>query len=421
MYTYTILNVVSWTVVAIMLIALIFRLARSSAFKEIFWHRYLIVPVAVIIVASLSGVYSYKTYAPDFAMPPFMHTMAPGSGPAPYLPLANILKFFKSEPKFERVADIGQDPNNVPAPITRTTPQTVSFHLTAKEVISEIAPNIYNNYWTYDGKVPGPMLRVRTGDTVIFTLTNDATSLHPHNIDLHAVTGQGGGASLTNVKPGETKSFKWKALQPGIYEYHCATMNISTHNAHGQYGLILVEPEGGLPKVDKEFYIMQGELYTTGGIGRQGLQVFDAEALMDGNPTYVTFNGRVESKTKMEVKRGDKVRMYVGNGGINLISSFHIIGEIFDTVYPEGAMGAESSIFKNLQTTIIPAGGAAIVEFTADVPSRLVLVDHALARLNKGAWATMNVTGEPNPDVYSAVESSSATVGVMPDMKMGGY
>ena len=421
MYTYTILNIVSWAVVVIMSIALIIRLARSSAFKEIFWHRYLIMPVTLIIVAVLSGIYSYKTYAPDFAMPPFMHTMAPGSGPAPYLPLANIVKFFKSEPKFERVADIAQDPNNVPAPITRTAPQTVEFHLTTKEVVSEVAPNIYFNYWTYDGKVPGPMLRVRVGDTVITSLTNDATSLHPHNIDLHSVTGPGGGATLTNVKPGETKSFKWKALQPGIYVYHCATMNISTHNAHGQYGLILVEPEGGLPKVDKEFYVMQGELYTAGGIGRQGMAVFDAQALMDGNPTYVTFNGRVEAKTKMEVKRGDKVRVYVGNGGINLVSSFHVIGEIFDIVYPEGAMGEGSSLFKNLQPTIVPAGGAAIVEFTVDVTGRLVLVDHALARLNKGAWATMNVTGEPNPDVYSAVESSSTTTETMPDMKTGGY
>ena len=422
MYTYTIVNILSWAIVAIASIVLIVRFARSTSFKEIFAHRYLIIPVAIIIVASISGVYSYKTYAPDFAMPPFMHTMAPG-GPAPYLPLKNVLKFFQAASDFERVADIGADYNAVPAPITRTTPETVEISLTAKEVISEVAPNVFFNFWTYNSQVPGPMLRVREGDTVILSLTNDKTSLHPHNIDLHAVNGPGGGAVLTNVNPGETKTFKWKAVQPGLYEYHCATANVSTHNSHGQYGLILVEPKEGLPKVDKEFYVMQGELYTMGDIGRQGMTVFDAQKLVDGNPTYVTFNGRVEKKTGMEINRGDRVRMYVGNGGVNLVSSFHIIGEIFDTVYPEGAMGLGSTLFKNVQTTIVPAGGSAIVEFVAEVPGRLVLVDHALARMNKGAWATAMVKGAENPDVFSAVTLATSTANTQPmhGMEMGGY
>ncbi len=423
MYLYVILNGLSWVVGILAFIFLVFRLSRSSSFKKIFWHRYLIVPLLIIVGAVIAGAYSYKTYPPHFAMPPFMHTMAPG-GLAPYLPFKNIWIFFKSElsdSAFERVVDIGADPNDVPPPITRTTPQTVEFHLTATEVISEIAPNIYFNYWTYNNQVPGPMLRVRVGDTIILSLTNSKKSLHAHNIDLHSVNGPGGGATLTNVKPGETKTFKWKALNPGIYVYHCATANVSTHSAHGQYGLILVEPEEGMPKVDKEFYVMQGELYTTGGIGRQGITVFDAQGLLDGIPSYITFNGRVEAKTKMEVKRGEKVRMYVGNGGVNLVSSFHIIGEIFDTVYPEGAMGKGSAIFKNVQTTIVPAGGAAIVEFTVEVPGKLILVDHALARMNKGAWATMNVTGEPNLDVYSAVNVVTTTQGAMPSMKMEGY
>ena len=176
------------------------------------------------------------------------------------------------------------------------------FSRKTKEVKSEIAPGIYFNYWTYNSMVPGPMLRIKEGDTVEVTLTNDSSSLHPHNIDLHAVTGPGGGAVLTNVAPGESKTFKWKALNPGLFIYHCATPNVSTHNSHGQYGLIFVEPKEGLAKVDKEFYVVQGELYTMGDLGKKGLVPFDSEALLDGIPNYVTFNGRLEGTPRMQAK-----------------------------------------------------------------------------------------------------------------------
>ncbi|MEK7594411.1 MAG: copper-containing nitrite reductase [Patescibacteria group bacterium] len=302
--------------------------------------------------------------------------------------------------KFERVNNIAANPNSVPALITRQTSTTVKYTITTKEVISEVAPGIYNNFWTYNGQVPGPMFRVREGDTVDMTLRNDKSSLHEHNIDLHSVTGPGGGASVTKVKPGESKSFTWKALQPGLYIYHCATSNVSVHNSHGQYGMILVQPKDGLPKVDKEFYVVQGELYTQGGIGKRGLVLFDPQALLDGNPTYVTFNGKIAGASPMQVKKGETVRIYVGNGGVNLISSFHVIGEIFDTVYPEAAIGQGSAIFKNVQTTVVLPGGATIVEFKADVPGKYLLVDHALARMNKGAWATLEVKGTPSPDIF---------------------
>lgn len=409
MYTYIFLHIVAWIIGIVAALIFIVRLVGSPQLKKTFANRRLSIPLLVVVFAVILGVYSYTTYPPDFAMPPFMRSMAPG-GMAPGLPIVNVLKFFTHQSKFERVSDIGRNPNDVPPAITRTSTSTVEIRLTAKEVMADIAQNISFNYWTFDGTVPGPMLRVREGDTVLLTLTNDPTSLHTHSVDLHAVIGPGGGAKVLTVMPGESKTLKWKALHPGLYEYHCATMNISTHNAHGQYGLILVEPKEGLPKVDKEFYLMQGELYTTGGLGRQGLMVFDSQALIDGNPTYVTFNGRVHNrpeevkKPEMEVKRGEKVRIFVGNGGINLISSFHVIATIFDTVYPEAAMGDGSPLLHNVQTTAVLPGGAAIVEFTAEVPGTLVAVDHALARLNKGAWALINVTGEPNPDVYSEVK-----------------
>lgn len=392
----------------------IFHSIRLRSLKKALLHTYVVVPLFILAIAGVIEIYADKTYAPNFAMPMFMHSHAPG-GVNPDLPFSSVISFFLNKDTFEKVADISQDPSNVPAPLGNRKSETVEIKMTVKEVLSEIAPDIWLNYWTYDGKIPGPFLRVKEGDTVLLTLTNDKTSLHHHNIDLHAVTGPGGGAVLSNVIPGETKTFKWKALNPGLYIYHCAMPNVSSHNSHGQYGLILVEPEEGLPQVDKEFYVVQGEFYTTGELGKRGLMPFDTQALIDGNPNYVVFNGRIDTATpRLTAKVGDKIRMYVGNGGVNLISSFHVIGEIFDTVYPEGAMGKGSTVLHNVQTTAVLPGGSSIVEFTVDVPGKYLLVDHALARMNKGAWAVLEVTGDKNPDVFSPVVStSSLETGVM--------
>ena len=370
--------------------------------------KLLAVTIGIVVAGGLLYMWAEKTYSPHFAMPVFMHVYHPG-GTLPDLPFVNVLAFIKNFKNFEFVDDMGADPNAVPAPITRKTSEVVKIELVAQEVISEIAPGIYNNYWTFNKQVPGPMLRVREGDTVEVTLTNHPSSLHHHNIDLHAVTGPGGGATLSMVNPGETKTFSWKALNPGLYIYHCATPNVSTHNSHGQYGLILVEPKEGMPRVDKEFYVVQGELYTKGAIGKKGLTIFDGNALLDGNPNYVTFNGRIEQDgmPRMKMKTGETARIYVGNGGVSLISSFHPIGEIFDTVYPEGGIGG--SVFKNIQTTAVLPGGAAIVEFTAEVPGNIILVDHALSRMNKGAWAIIKVEGEPRPDIFTQGTTIAAT------------
>ena len=296
----------------------------------------------------------------DLQYPFGIKTYGPADGPT--LPIKNIFSFFSNLDNFERVSDIARDPNDTPPPLGRSESAEVSIDVTAKEVIAEVAPGIVVNYWTFDGTVPGPMWRVREGDTITLTLHNDQSSLHMHSIDLHAVTGPGGGAVVTDVKPGEQKTLRFKALNPGLYVYHCAHPNVANHMAHGMYGLILVEPKGGLPKVDKELYVVQGELYTAGPRGTKGLQVIDASKMLAGVPEYIFFNGRVGavSKERVEVKQGESVRMYVGNGGVNLISSFHLIGEIFDTVYPEGSVGG--ALFKNVQTTIVPAGGAAMVD-----------------------------------------------------------
>jgi nitrite reductase (NO-forming) len=339
-------------------------------------------------------------------MPPFLHSHAPGGLPAS-IPFNKILEFLLNEGKFEKVADISASPSSVPSETQKPDSDgIVRISLTAQEVISEIAPGIYYNYWTYNKQVPGPMLRVTEGDTIEFSLTNHPSSLHSHNIDLHAVTGPGGGASLTNVAPGETKTFKWKALNPGLYIYHCAMPNVSTHNSHGQFGLIMIDPKDpnlALSKVDKEFYIVQGELYTVGQLGKQGLIPFDSDALLAGTPNYVVFNGKIESAPRITAKVGEKIRIYVGNGGVNLISSFHVIGEIFDKVYPNGAIGEGSAIEKNTQTALVLPGGSSIVVFTVNVPGKYLLVDHALARMNKGAWAVLEVSGDENKEIFSEI------------------
>lgn len=404
MFTYLIFTILAVLIGVVSFSVLIIQLIKRPSIYAVVKQRSIYIPIILVVAAIFIGFFTNKTYPPNFAMPAFMMSHAPGGMPAS-ISFGKIFEFFKYKNNFEKVADIGADPNLVPEkPQTPDIDGIVRINLVAQEVISEISPGIYFNYWTYNNQVPGPMLRVREGDTVELTLTNHVSSLHPHNIDLHAVTGPGGGAVLTNVKPGETKTFKWKALNPGLYVYHCATANVSTHNSHGQYGLIMVDPideKFALPKVDKEFYIMQGELYTEGQLGKKGLAAFDSEALLDGIPNYVTFNGKVEQIPRMHAKVGDTVRMYVGNGGVNLISSFHVIGEIFDTVYPNANIGG--TLEHNTQVTAVLPGGASIVEFKLEIPGKYLLVDHALARMNKGAWAVLEVSGDENPDIFSVV------------------
>lgn len=328
----------------------------------------------------------------------FVKTFGPDK--SPILGEKNTVEYYESHPDFPRGKAVSLDPATLPPQITRKHPETVEIIIEAKELIAELAPGVRYPFWTFDGTVPGPFLRVREGDTVILTLINHEKNLHDHNIDLHAVNGPGGGGAVTNVKPGESRTFQFKALNPGLYVYHCAHPNHAVHMANGMYGLILVEPKAGLRPVDQEFYIMQGEWYPTGLLGAPGLQVFDPEKLLKGAPEYMTFNGHTpDADGSLSSETGKRIRIYVGNGGVNLISSFHIIGEIFDLVYPEGATG--SAPHQNVQTTLIPAGGATIVNLTLDVPGNYVLVDHALARLDRGAWMLMEVKGKENPSVFS--------------------
>ncbi|MDI9347587.1 MAG: copper-containing nitrite reductase [Methylacidiphilales bacterium] len=293
---------------------------------------------------------------------------------------------------------------NVSTKITNDTIPSAKIivKLEVKEIEKEIAPGVKYTFWTYGDYVPGKFIRVRVGDEVEFHLSNHPTSKVPHNIDLHAVTGTGGGAASSFTAPGHTSVFNFKVINPGLYIYHCATAPVGMHVANGMYGLIYVETEEGLPPVDKEFYVVQGDFYTVGKNGQQGYQPFSMEKAINETPDYVVFNGSTTSlvgPNALKVNVGETVRIFFGVGGPNLTSSFHPIGEIFDKVYPEGATNV---FYENVQTTSVPPGGSSIVEFKSDVPGVSILVDHALTRaFNKGALGQIKFVGPENKTIYS--------------------
>lgn len=289
-------------------------------------------------------------------------------------------------------------------PIERTEPANVKFDLTTQKVTATLADGVAYDYWTFDGSVPGPMLRVREGDTVDITLHNAADAGVTHSIDLHAVTGPGGGAKVMQIPPGEDGSFTFKALDPGVYVYHCATPMVAHHIASGTYGLIVVEPRAGLPKVDHEFYVMQGDFYLQGQRGDTGLRAFDLTRMLSEQPDYVLFNGRVGSLSgdnALHARVGDTLRLFFGVGGPNLTSSFHVIGAVFDRVFPEGSLTSPPQT--HVQTTHVSTGGATMVEFTARVPGTYSMVDHSLGRMEKGAAGQIVVEGPGNADVFQPI------------------
>ena len=308
--------------------------------------------------------------------------------------------------------DVAQDPTAVGKPIGKRGPQKITIDLETTEVVGQLATGSTYKYWTFNNKVPGPFVRVRVGDTVTVNLSNAKEASHIHSVDFHAVTGPGGGAAVTQVAPGQTKSFTFKAMHPGLFVYHCATPMVAQHITNGMYGMILVEPEEGLTPVDREFYVMQGELYTAQKHGSQGLQEFSLEKLLDENPEHLMFNGSMDAlsgKYKLQAKVGETLRIFFGVGGPNLTSSFHVIGEVFDKVYDQASL--TSPPLTNVQTTLVPPGGATVVEFKVDVPGNYILVDHALSRVEKGLAGILSVTGKEDHSIFHSTEKIDAASG----------
>ena len=294
----------------------------------------------------------------------------------------------------------------VPPPITRSTPARVVVNFEANEFVGELTNGKQYTFWGFNHSVPGPMIRVRQNDTVEFHLKNHKDNRFPHNIDLHAVNGPGGGAAVNLVTAGQQSIFSFKALNPGLYIYHCASPvpNIPAHIANGMYGLILVEPSKGLPKVDQEYYVLQSEFFTQPSDKKDLLELSMEKGLAE-HPDYVVFNGKDGALTgdgALKAKAGETVRIYFGNIGPNSVSSFHIIGEIFDTVYIEGAINGV--VNKNVQTTLVPSAGSTIVELRVEIPGDYLLVDHSIFRVAKGAVGFLSVTGKEQPEIFKSIQ-----------------
>ena len=299
-------------------------------------------------------------------------------------------------------ADVVRDPTDLPAPLAFREPEIVRIDLEAVEIEGQLADGTTFSYWTFNGQVPGPFFRVRVGDTIEVHLMNLTNSTMAHSVDFHAVTGPGGGAEMSQTPPGQETIFTAKALKPGLYVYHCATPMVAQHIANGMYGLILVEPEEGLPPVDREFYVMQGEIYTREAFGSTGHLTENVQALLNEDPEYLVFNGAVGSLTTQKPLKAnvdETVRIFFGVGGPNFTSSFHVIGEIFDRVYDQASLTSQA--LTNVQTTLVPAGGATVVEFELEVPGNYLLVDHALARMQRGLVGYLIAEGPENPDIFN--------------------
>src|SRR5262245_26903150 len=309
----------------------------------------------------------------------------------------NITKMAKAEGP----DSIVRDPTDLPPPVGKRGPQRVRVDLETSEITGNLADGATYRYWTFNQKVPGPFVRVRVGDTVEVRLKNHDDSAMMHNVDFHAVTGPGGGAKATDAAAGEARSFEFTATNPGLYVYHCAVPMAAQHIANGMYGMILVEPEGGLPKVDHEFYVMQGEIYTEQKLGAKGTLTESYDKLLAERPEYFVFNGAALALAKekpLKAKTGETVRIFFGVGGPNYTSSFHVIGEIFDRVYNLGSL--TTSPMRDVQTTTVPPGGAMVADVKLEVPGKFMLVDHALSRVERGLAGVLEVTGPNNPDIY---------------------
>ncbi len=328
---------------------------------------------------------------------------------------ANHAMHMGSATAIAKTVDIVRDPADVPPPVGARGPAVVRVTLTAQEVIGELDPQSGTTYryWTFNGKVPAPMVRVRQGDTVEVTLHNDPNSHMVHSVDFHAALGPGGGAAFSQTPPGQSKTFTFQATTPGLFVYHCGTPMIAEHIANGMYGLILVEPAGGLPQVEHEYYVMQGEIYTTAPKGKAGLQQFSGAKLLQEDAEYFVFNGAVDALTKqhaMQANVGDTVRIFFGDAGPNATSSLHMVGEIFTRDYALGSL--TSPPLSGVQTASVPPGGAAMLELTASVPGKFAMMDHAMARMAKGLMATLEVKGAENAQLMhvgpALAESSPA-------------
>jgi nitrite reductase (NO-forming) len=317
---------------------------------------------------------------------------------------------------------------DVPPPLKRSDQRIVEFSIDVIESVCPVDPvsGVDVSTWGFriggDSTVtcgaPGPVLRARVGDLAKITVTNSSDASNPHNIDFHAVTGQGGGAAGLTVAPGESATVNSRLLYPGAFMYHCAFGDVPMHIAHGMYGMFIVDPEEALPQVDHEWSIVQSEWYV-GKPDADGFAEFDPEALLAEHPRYVTFNGRTDALTgdrSLQMAVGERARFYVVNAGLNLDSNFHPIGSQWDVVYPEAATHPINRVIRGSQSTLVVAGGGTVTELVGYVPSTIILVDHALVRtFYKGCIGMVVVSGDENATFSIGEEGLAAAAANEPE------
>ncbi len=299
---------------------------------------------------------------------------------------------------------------NVPPPVTRREPAIVEVDLKATHKTMPISSSQNYTFWTFNDHVPGPFVRARVGDWLEVHISNTDTSGMPHNVDFHAATGPGGGANLLTVAPGQQHTAWLRLLHPGLFMYHCSVPPMIDHIGNGMYGLILVEPTNGLAHADREFYVMQSEFYTKDAPGNTKLLEYSHEKALAENPKFVVFNGQSGAlmfQDGLHANTGERVRIYFGNAGPNLISSFHIIGTVMDKVYRDGSLSDAPA--RGLQTTLVTPGAAAVIEFSPLVPGVYTFLDHSAAHSEKGAMGDLKVDGPAKADLYRSDQDGPPT------------
>ena len=255
----------------------------------------------------------------------------------------------------------------------------------------EIAKGVKYEGWTFGGTVPGPVLRVREGDRVRITVVNKSPM--PHSIDFHSARIPANVAYRT-FNPGDSLSFEFVAADPGAYMVHCGTPPVTMHIMQGMYFTIIVDPKDGWgTKADKEFVLVQSEFYTKTDSASGQLRP-DWSGAMAKQATQVVFNGRSfqYKDAPLQVDVGDRVRFFVVNAGPTFRSDFHVVGAVFDRVYPDGNA---ANVLERVQTQSIPAGGGAVFEtvFDADASGEGLypFVTHSFADAEKGAVGIIKV------------------------------
>ncbi len=330
-----------------------------------------------------------------------------------------ILNFYanpsKTTPKLNLNFAPHQLYNATPPPTITRPPTTVKITLQVLEHVVQISDlnnqPIFYHAWTFNNTIPGPIIRVRANDTIQFTLLNSANSTQSHSVDFHAAQGPPS-VYFGEANPDSSFQTTFNITKPGVYLYHCGTPPVPMHLTNGMYGMIIVDPAGGLPPA-REFALVQSEFYVQ--LGSDGVYEENMASALNGSPDYQAFNGFTDQylgANALQAKVGEKVRIFVVNAGPNVFSAFHNIGAIFDKVYEEGSLTSPPLL--DVQTATVAPGGSGVFELSYKLAGNYPIVSHAIWSLMKGLVAMVHVTDPAilslasNP--ISAFSSSTATV-----------